>query len=262
MSQPLAMAGGEALARLAAAPAAVLFLDLDGTLAPFVDQPERARIPPATRRTLARLQHTGARVVLVSGRRVRSAVAVARCPVAAVIGNHGADILLGGRHRPWIQAEAAPLRDAVRVLAPLLEAWPGSRLEVKDFSLGVHWRGPAARLDPLLHAVRRALRHAPLSVNSGRRVVDVKPDGVSKGTAVIRWLSTVERNRIPPQAILYAGDDTTDQDAFRVLPAPATTIAVGPRTHGARYRTRNTMSLARWLKRLARARSHLNGSGS
>ncbi|HXE57558.1 MAG TPA: trehalose-phosphatase, partial [Gemmatimonadales bacterium] len=106
--------------------------------------------------------------------------------------------------------------------------------------------GPA-----LARAVRAALRGTGLQVRVGNKVLDVRARGADKGAAVLRWLRVVERGRVPLEHVVYAGDDTTDEDAFRALGRRAVTIAVGPRVGHARFRTASTVTFAAWLERLA-----------
>ncbi|MEO8140046.1 MAG: trehalose-phosphatase, partial [Gemmatimonadota bacterium] len=95
----------------------------------------------------------------------------------------------------------------------------------------------------------RRLRVAGLRALRGRRVIDVQLPGVNKGAAVERWLA-----HHASDTVLYAGDDTTDEDAFRALRGRGSTIAVGPRARGAAFRTRDPATFAAWLARLAQAR--------
>jgi len=240
-----------ALQRLTQANAPVLFLDLDGTLAPLVDQPDRARVPAATRRTLRRLRASGAQVVLVSGRSIGDVRRIARLTADAILGDHGARIWCGGSIRPWLPADRARLTRMSRSLAPELEGCGGVRLERKDRSLAIHLRLTRSRSQEAIPRIVALLRGAGLRVLRGHRVIDGQLPGVDKGRAVRRWL----RTHPDTDAVLYAGDDTTDRDAFRVLTGSAITIAVGRRVGGARLRTRDPRSLARWLERLADERS-------
>jgi trehalose 6-phosphate phosphatase len=121
-------------------------------------------------------------------------------------------------------------------------------LQEKDRSLAIHLRLP--RGDGAVSELARRLRASGYRVLHGYRVLDVQLPGVHKGAAVRRWLA------VHPEAdqVLYAGDDTTDQDAFRALRGRGITIAVGPRAAGAALRTRDTRTFAAWLGRLAAAR--------
>lgn len=246
-------AGRSAMRRLAAAPRPLLFLDLDGTLAPLLDQPDRARVPLRTRRALRALRRSGAEVVLVSG---RSALAVRRIvgePVDAILGDHGARVLAAGRLRPWIAVNQRRLNAA----ADLVEQHLGDRrriwLERKDRSLAIHLRLPRGHADGRVRNIARLLRRSGLRVLEGHRVLDAQLPGVDKGVAVRRWLAGRD-----PDVVLYAGDDTTDRDAFLALRGRAITIVVGRRVAGAGLRTRDPASLADWLERLAALRQDLH----
>ncbi len=233
-------------AALARARAPILFLDLDGTLAPIVERPARARVPDRTRRVLRRLRHSGARVVLVSGRSVPGVVRALGTPVDAILGDHGGRALFGGRVRPWLVIDPAPLVRAVAAVAKRIEEWPGVTLEQKERSLAIHLRLTPTASRRVVPELSRMLRRLGLRVLLGHRVLDVQLPGIDKGRAVRRWLLAD-----PGDQLLYAGDDTTDEDAFRALRGRALTIAVGRRPDGAEFRTRSPASFCRWLESLA-----------
>jgi len=250
MSVPLSRRGRAAFAALSSARQPLLFLDLDGTLAPFVDRPEDARVPARTRHAIATLRRTGARVVLVSGRSVAQVRHVARFPVDAILGDHGGRYSVNAQVRPLLQAGEATFVAAARRVHQRLKGRPGVRLEVKDRSLAVHLRVAEGRERQEQRAIAALLRAEGLRTLLGHRVVDGQLPGVDKGRGVLRWL---ERER-GADAVLYAGDDTTDEDAFVALRRRGITIAVGPRPVQAALRTRSPGSFAAWLERLARAR--------
>lgn len=252
MSQALgrSRAAQAGFSRLARARAPVLFLDLDGTLAPLVVHAENARVPPATRRILGQLRRTGARVVLVSGRSIAGVRHVALMKTDAILGDHGALIWRGRGPEQWLPADRVELARVVRCVGPELERLPGVRLEHKDRSLAIHLRIARSNRKAVIAKVVRLLKQTGLRVLRGRRVIDGQLPGVDKGRAVKRWLAANEA----ADAVVYAGDDTTDEDAFRALRGRGMTISVGPRTRGADFRTRDPQSFATWLGRLARAR--------
>jgi trehalose 6-phosphate phosphatase len=251
MTRPLARGAlaSAAFRRLQSARAPLLFLDVDGTLAPLVDRPDRARVPPATGRILSRLRRTGARIVLVSGRSVPGVRRIAPIPVDAILGDHGARLWRSGHTTPWLPAHRSRIRSAARLVRRWIEGKPGLILEEKDRSLAIHLR--LSRTAGSVAPLARMLREAGFRVLLGHRVLDVQLPRVNKGEAVRRWIARSPRRA---DAILYAGDDTTDQDAFAALPEAAISIAVGPRTSGARFRTRDPVTFAAWLRRLALAR--------
>lgn len=248
MSAPLRRAGRE-LRRLVRARRPLLLLDLDGTLAPIVDQPQKARVRPSTLAILQRLRATGATVILVSGRSVNGVRLVARTPVDAILGDHGARYSRGNRTGDWLPADRARFLRAMSRVVPQLSRIAGVMVQQKERSIAVHLQLP--RPDRTARRISRLLRAQGLRVLRGHRVLDGQLPGVNKGAAVLLWLVRHPQH----DAVLYAGDDTTDQDAFRTLRGRGMTIAVGPRPRGAAWRTRDPATFAAWLARLAAARA-------
>jgi trehalose-phosphatase len=240
-----------AFRQLVAARRPLLFLDLDGTLAPIVDHPNDARIPPATRRLLQALRASGARVVLVSGRPVLQVPPVARTPVDGILGDHGARLMSGGRVGDWLAADGRSLERLARRVEPRLGRLPGVRLERKERSLAVHLRLPRHDAGRTARRVAALLRRQGFRVLHGHRIVDAQLPRVNKGRAVLRWLA----RRPLHDVVLYAGDDATDDDAMQALRGRALTVAVGPRPRHAQFRTRDPATFAAWLARLAQART-------
>jgi trehalose 6-phosphate phosphatase len=240
-------AGRVVLETLARARRPLLFLDLDGTLAPIVEKPKRARIPASTAQTLQRLRRTGVRIVLVSGRSVAGVLAVAHTPVDAILGDHGARLYEGGRITSWLPASKAQFTHAADRLERLLEGMPGVRFQRKERSLAIHLRLPKDDRGHTTERIARLLRNEGLRVLHGYRILDAQLPGVDKGRAVLKWLRRHKR----PTVVLYAGDDTTDEDAMRALAGRAFTVAVGPRPRSNTYRTSSPRTFAAWLKRLA-----------
>lgn len=199
----------------------VLLLDFDGTLAPIVPEPGEASMPDATRAALDRLrERPGVEVAVVSGRGLADVRERAAIPGIAYAGNHGMEIEGPGLHRIHPEARAArPHLERVRdELAPFLAAVPGAILEDKDLTLTVHYRKVAAGEVPRVRAavLRAAGEHPGLHVTEGKMVLEVRPRVAwDKGRAVLFLL---EQMRPPAGApVLYLGDDTTDEDAFRAL---------------------------------------------
>lgn len=220
------------------------FLDLDGTLAPFVPRPAEARVGRTALSAIGRLRRAGHAVILVTGRRAHDAAAIAGPDLDAILGSHGAEWLDHFGLRPWLGTVTG--RRAVAAAARRLRHLPapaGVRLEDKEWSLAVHTPDP----DHLATAIRARLRGLPVLMDVGRRVIDVRAPGVDKGRAVRRWLELAR----PRGAVIYAGDDATDEDAFRALRGRAATILVGRHATGARFHCTGPAAFGRWLHRLA-----------
>jgi trehalose 6-phosphate phosphatase len=193
----------DALRRLAAEPAsAALFLDIDGVLAPIVERPEDARVPPETRKELRRLGELYALVACVTGRPSEVAREIVGVDGLTYVGEHGLEL------DPEAQKWAEPIHGfAVEV--------PWVDIEAKPLSVAFHYRSAP---DPevareQLESVAAAALDLGFRTRWGRMVLEVLPPvDASKGTAVRHLLATSGLRRA-----LYAGDDTTDLDGFSVL---------------------------------------------
>lgn len=236
----------------------VLLLDFDGTLAPIVSRPELAAMPPETRAALDRLLALpGVEAAVVSGRGMADARERAGIPGIAYAGNHGMEIEGPGIHRVHPEAAAArpALEEAARAVEPALEGIEGAFLEDKGLTLSVHYRlvASAAEEERVREAVRRAVEPVPgLKLTEGKKVLEVRPRVEwDKGRAVLFLL---EHLRPPPGApVLYLGDDTTDEDAFRALGGAGEGVLVSeePRETAARAWLRSPYEVAELLAALA-----------
>ncbi|MFD8596343.1 trehalose-phosphatase [Kitasatospora sp. NPDC059646] len=219
--QITSQAGRTGLAGLLADPrSAVVGLDFDGTLAPIVADPEQARAHPGVVPALTALAPLVGSVVVVTGRPAATAAAYggfADTPGLehlTVLGHYGAERWDSGRG-----VSAAPLPPgvaAVRAELPALldelKAPEGTFVEDKERALAVHTRradDPDGTLE-LLRAplAELAARHG-LMVEPGRMVLELRPPGVDKGTALREFLA--ERRAGP---VLFAGDDLGDLAAY------------------------------------------------
>jgi len=190
---------GELLERLAAEPRfAAILLDVDGTLAPIVERPEAARVPEETRQELARLASRYALVACVSGRAGSDVERLVDVPGVAVVGEHGLELA----------PEAAEWGDRVAAFAAGVD-WPAER---KPLSVSFHFRRAEdeAAARAYLSRVEEEARAEGLVPRWGRMVLEVRPPvEAHKGTAVAALVRRADVSRA-----LYAGDDTTDLDAF------------------------------------------------
>jgi trehalose 6-phosphate phosphatase len=181
--------------------AAALLLDVDGTLAPIVPRPEDARVPPETQAELRRLHGRYRLVACISGRPGEDAARVVGVPELTYVGEHGLE--LASEAEEWAD------RIAAFVAAEPLPA------ERKRLTASWHWRDrpdPDEAARAFEHVAARATA-AGLVPRFGRKVLEVRPPvDADKGTAVVALLLAAGVDRA-----LFAGDDTTDLDAFRAL---------------------------------------------
>jgi trehalose 6-phosphate phosphatase len=199
----------------------VLLLDFDGTLAPIVDRPDGAELPAGTRTSLERLlSEPGIRAAIVSGRGLEDARARAGLEGIAYAGNHGMEIRGPGIEEVHAEAAAArPLLDEVLDrIKTRLAAIPGAIAEDKGLTLSIHYRMVARDRVPEVQAITReaVAAHDNLRITEGKEVLEVRPRvDWHKGRAVEFLLERFAP--APGVPVLYFGDDTTDEDAFRVL---------------------------------------------
>ncbi|HEY5144233.1 MAG TPA: trehalose-phosphatase [Solirubrobacteraceae bacterium] len=217
---PSAATLADAIEPLLADPArAAVLLDVDGTLAPIVRDPESATVPELTRRLVNELTKRYGVVGCVSGRRAtvaRRIVGIGSIPYA---GNHGAELLPRGSSEAIVDAEAARWGSRVRAVADSAGAermrTAGLRREDKGPIVALHWRGAddEARAEALARQLAEDATQAGLHVHEGRRVIELRPPvPIGKDAAVRRLLAASEVD-----VALYVGDDMTDLDAFAGL---------------------------------------------
>jgi trehalose 6-phosphate phosphatase len=217
----------------AAAGSLLLGLDFDGTLAPIVARPEDAALHVDVQSALSLLaQRSDTHIALISGRGLHDLRQRAPIPGAFYAGNHGLEI--DGPHLQRIHHDA---QRAVPRLAQLaarleqaLEQWPGAQVEDKGLTLSVHYRRvpdaeTAARVRAAVNACTQG--ETGLRVTRGRKVVEIRPlVDWHKGRALLFVRESLEQ-RFGPAPAAFIGDDTTDEDAFRVLGQDDYPIRVG-----------------------------------
>ncbi len=212
----------------------LLLLDYDGTLVPLKATPAQARPDAALLTTLKRLAET-ADVVVVSGRPCDWLVGAFNGLDVHLIAEHGAWIRERGGE--WIRNGALkddwkpPIR---QVMEHYVDRLPGAFVEEKEYALAWHYRRADAdladlRTKELVDHLISLTETADLKVLDGKKVIEVRPSGVSKGAACQTFLG---RNF---DFVLAVGDDATDEDLFRALPETAYSIRVGLAKSYARF---------------------------
>ena len=188
-----------------------LLLDVDGVLAPIVDVPHEAVVPPVTRDELRRLHGRYALVACISGRPGPDAHRVVGVDELVYVGEHGLELV----------PEAQDWSKRLLTFAATVD-WED--VERKPLTVTFHYRraDDEAEAERFLDAVATRARDEGLVARFGRKVLELRPPvGAHKGTAVAHLLG--ERGL---ERALYAGDDTTDLDAFKALQALELGVAV------------------------------------
>jgi trehalose 6-phosphate phosphatase len=222
-----------------------LFLDVDGCLFEFADDPSSVRAPPRLIATLDALERRldGA-LALVSGRSLAALEAIFAPARYTAIGLHGLE-RRGDANASVRDPRLATVIDAARMV---LDAYPGALVEDKGRSLALHWRAaPAA--GAAIHAfATQALAQLPgYQLEPGNQVIELRPEGGDKGGAIRELMAT------PPFAghrPVFAGDDLTDEAGFAVVNAMGgISVLVGERLlSAATHRLADPAAVRAWLE--------------
>ncbi|MFI5644498.1 trehalose-phosphatase [Kitasatospora sp. NPDC051705] len=217
---PVTAAGRDGVRAILEAPGgAVIALDFDGTLAPIVPDPDRARAHPGVVAALRALGPRVRAVVVVTGRPAALAVeygGLAGLPGVVVLGHYGAERWEDGEvSAPPVHPGVVRARAALPGLLAETGAPDGTWVEDKGRSLAVHTRrtdAPEEALELLRGPVGELAAGLGLVVEPGRLVLELRPPGVDKGAALTGFL----RERAA-RSVLYAGDDLGDVAAFAAV---------------------------------------------
>jgi trehalose 6-phosphate phosphatase len=236
--------------------------DVDGTLAPIAPTPADARVPPATRQALRRLARRADTLVgVVSGRPLAQVVRLVGGSNVWLAGLHGGARRAPGGHVRHFWGPAAAHRGSrvAHDLAEALAAVPGVRIEPKGPVVAVHVRGVDAAGRAHARRVVTQARPTGWQVLEGRRVLELRPRRLPNKADAVRWIAAHR----PGAAVLYVGDDATDEDAFAALGRGDFAVRVESRraraergaafrTH-ARWRVAGHAGVARLIERLSRS---------
>lgn len=224
------------------------FLDVDGTLIDIAESPDAVCIDTALLELIARLyRDSGGAMALVSGRAISDLdkrLGTLHMPLA---GQHGLE-RRDAAGRLWIHAAPPAAKYAIKeALAPVLARHPGLLFEDKGLTLALHYR-LAPHLASYVHRLMARLAEdakAGLEVQRGKRVAEVKPSGIDKGTAVAEYLAESPfRERRP----VFIGDDLNDEHGFaEVNRLGGISIKVGKGGSCARFRLPDVAAVRRWL---------------
>ncbi|MCD5346770.1 bifunctional alpha,alpha-trehalose-phosphate synthase (UDP-forming)/trehalose-phosphatase [Agromyces sp. H3Y2-19a] len=253
-----------AVRRVAGAERLLVALDFDGTLAPLVDRPEDARATGRARAAVERLAAADdTRVAIVSGRALESLREVADPPHGALLsGSHGVELQLdGGAVTMELRdGELADLEELTRILDEIAAGDAAAWVEWKPAGLALHTRKvPAATASELQRAAReRVAAELPdLTMRAGKGVIEFSVRPSDKGEALMRL-----RQHAGASAVVYVGDDVTDEDAFATLEGDDVGVKVGQGRSLATHRVRSPEDVALLLERLADERDISRGAPS
>lgn len=239
---------------LAAAEELAVVSDFDGTLSPFATAIYDVEINADAARALDQLAHLPRTTAAVlSGRHLEGLQRV--CPLREPVlfgGSHGAE-------SSWQQTELTPamhehLARKEEEIRGIIDRFPGAELEVKPFQRVLHLRslelenpeqGAAA------YEAGLALDTAGFPRTAGKSVIEFSATTATKGT----WLEAL-RERTSATAMVFLGDDITDEHGFRALHQPPDVgVKVGEGDSIAAVQLADVDAVAHFLTELATARA-------
>lgn len=231
-----------------------LFLDIDGTLIDFADHPDRVQVRPGTTALLSRLHTTveGA-LALVSGRSIDIIDTLFSPLTLPCAGLHGLERrnAFGETFRQspptqWLE----PFRQGMSEFARLHD---GVLFEDKRDTLALHYRQRPDTADTALALMESLMdqfgHDANLLLLKGNMVLEIRPEGFDKGTAIEAFMGeTPFAGRTP----VFIGDDTTDEHGFAVVNMlDGHSIKVGCGETAARSRLNDIDAVMQWLNEYA-----------
>lgn len=242
-----------ALRELARVPRLLVALDFDGTLAPEVDDPETSRALPESYAATVRLAHLrNTRAALVSGRSLASLMRVSGVPDdVLLVGSHGIEIRLDSPETQ-VTLDTAELKQVEvlgEVLGEVADAVDRVWIEPKPAGFALHTRLATERDSRVAHLVARSEASAEvedLTIREGKNVLEFSVRSTTKGEAIEHL-----RRYTRADAVFYAGDDVTDEDAFAALGPDDLGVKSGPGATLAAFRVPGPAEIARVLTTLA-----------
>ncbi len=249
----------ERIRHLARVPNLLVACDYDGTLAPLVDNPMEAtanRDAVAAMRTLAELANTN--VTVISGRSLRDLATLSRFPEEIrLVGSHGSEFDLGfaSKLKPELVERRQKLLESVREIGSRYDAI----VEEKPTGVTFHFRGMS---EEKRETARDELVRGPavddeVFVRNGHDILEFSVIDTNKGTAI----DTI-RHQVGASAVIFFGDDITDEDGFRTMSGPDIGVKVGEAKTSAAHRIADTETVAQLLALLAEMRGRwLRGAG-
>lgn len=224
------------------------FLDIDGTLLEYAEHPQDVRVGADLLDLLGRVRAaTGGAVALISGRSVADIDKLFSPLALPAAGQHGTERRAADgsvrRHLPPLDLLGRAAADIVRLTA----ANSGLVFENKGMTLALHYRqAPALRAlaEREMRAIAAGLGNA-FELQTGKFVVEIKPGGKDKGSAIGEFMAETPFAGTCP---VFVGDDLTDEPGFELVNRiGGHSVKVGPGITRARWRLFDAAAVRRWL---------------
>jgi len=224
-------------------------LDVDGVLAPIVDHADDARLLPGMLEAVEELAEVTP-VAVVSGRRLADLHGFGFDEPIELFGTHGLE--RGGTAGAVLAPDEQRRYDRLRTVAEdaATLAGDGAWVELKALGVVLHVRqaDPARAEVAVAEAMRLADDVTDAHVKQGKSVAELLVRATSKAAAIVTL-----RQEEGAAAVVFLGDDATDEEVFAALGPDDLGIRVGPGATAATARLADPDAVLTFLRTLARA---------
>ncbi|MEM9258351.1 MAG: bifunctional alpha,alpha-trehalose-phosphate synthase (UDP-forming)/trehalose-phosphatase [Bacteroidota bacterium] len=229
----------------------LLFIDYDGTLMAFNEDPQAVNPDEEVIGLLSGLAADPKNNVVINSGRDKTTL-------EAWLGH--LDVEMAAEHGVWMKEmgewQLNPnvvdgwMPKVRELLENLVARTPGSFIEDKDYSLAWHYRAidrilGQKRVREFRDMLSYLIQNQDLQVLEGNKVVEIKNAGVNKGKATSHW---VQKHKW--DFVLGIGDDATDEDIFAALPEHGVSIKVGTDRTAAKYKLSGVSEVRKMFKSL------------
>ncbi|XP_021755350.1 probable alpha,alpha-trehalose-phosphate synthase [UDP-forming] 8 [Chenopodium quinoa] len=208
----------------------LILLDYDGTMIPQTSV-NMAPTPEVLSLLNSLCNDPKNAVFIVSGRsRETLSKWFSACEKLGISAEHGY-FTRWSQHSEWESSVLGTNFEWKKVVGPIMElyaeATDGSSIEYKESALVWHYLDSdhdfgECQSKELLDHLENVLANEPVVVKRGKHIVEVKPQGVSKGVVVEKLITTMNNMGKPKDFVLCIGDDCSDEDMFEGISHAAT----------------------------------------
>ncbi|PTV45392.1 trehalose-phosphatase [Acinetobacter pittii] len=223
-----------------------LFLDIDGTLAPFQINPEHSFIPQTTLDVIKKIIKLNIPVIAVTGRDVDTASKLLHPIEVPIAGLHGLDIYFDSGNYIRPDLSSINFKKLKQDIIKTCEKYPELLIEDKEYSIALHYRKNPNLENNAINIIKRInLNYPQLKINRGKFVVELIPNQADKGRAIETILNHLDLPAVLP---IFIGDDLTDESGFTYINQQSgLSIKVGPGETQAKYRLKDIDNVVDFL---------------
>jgi len=234
----------------------LIFLDYDGTLVGFNENPDDSKPDQELIEILERLtKDKNNHIVIISGRGRQFLEEWMKPYSLDIVAEHGVWIKrMGKPFKTFIKINASWKKETMSLLERYVNRTPGSFVEEKDYSLVWHYRKVETglgevRTRELTSHLKYMTANENLEVLEGDMIVEIKNSEINKGKAAQKLME------IYPEAdfLLALGDDFTDEDTFKAMPEEAYTIKVGTSASEAKFSVNSYKEVRKLLNEIIKS---------